>query len=166
MINKRKKNDNIFIHVSIVDFLDNSYEIRLFKRFWEDIVDKVIIRSGSIIKDGYEQPIYSEGDILYKACVVPFKRITINPDGFVRYCYLDMRDDAKFDNISLSSLYGIWNSKQYNEIREKHKKLQYAHNSLQNTFCHNCKMKQIMYDKDHEQVLDRYTKRLRAMAKT
>lgn len=51
-------------------------------------------------------------------CVMPFTDINIYPDGTVGLCCNDALESTSCGNVSSSSLYEVWTSRKYQELRE------------------------------------------------
>lgn len=54
-----------------------------------------------------------------KICVMPFTDFTIYPNGTVGLCCSDALEKTNYGNLNTTSLYAIWNSDTYRELREK-----------------------------------------------
>ena len=53
-----------------------------------------------------------------KICIMPFTDLTIYPDGRVGLCCSDALEKTCYGNVGTESLWDIWNSKQYEQLRE------------------------------------------------
>lgn len=56
------------------------------------------------------------------SCVLPFVQMVVRPSGKVSMCCQDAHGQGTLGDISIQSIYEIWNGKVYKEIREKLKK--------------------------------------------
>lgn len=80
-------------------------------KFWEKIVDKVIIRKFIEITLTKESDKKKNTNII---CPYPFQRIYIDSSGTVRFCCYDIFGETYMGNIKDDSLLNIWRSEKFN----------------------------------------------------
>lgn len=102
-------------------------ELAAFRQFWAGLADKTIIRPYVDLK-GLKDPKTMKRDpnIERWPCFEPFQRLTVCPDGSIRFCVDDYRRETvigKLDydhGIRTETISVIWKSITYKTLREAH----------------------------------------------
>lgn len=125
------------IRTSFVLQRDNAHEVNEFKTYWQDIVDYVHIQE-------FVKPYETAEDfrmINHKSsiaenfrCDQPWNRIMIRSDGEVHPCCSFYTYELKMGDVKNSTIYDIWNSKEFRELRKLHYEGRYRDNST----CNKC----------------------------
>lgn len=86
---------------------------------------------------GGQAPNKKEVKGINELCLLPFRQMVIRPTGEVSLCCNDALGKYTLGNVNEENIETIWNSRQYNEIRDEMKK-----NLRKNLFlCKNCDTK-------------------------
>lgn len=109
------------IMVSIIDQPEAKEEINDFVEYWDDKVDKVIIRTytsiGGLVKNNILESV-TQGERW--PCPLLWTRIFINVDGYLKFCVDDWSDRTIVGDIRKTSLKQMWQSAIYDQIRNYH----------------------------------------------
>ncbi len=151
----RKKANHVYVMVNAIQQPNiSNEEIQIFKTFWEQIVDRVIIRkyvdvhglvgklSGSMASSPPER----------WPCVLLWSRIMINPKGEIRFCIDDWNNESVFTGktIDNTNIAEIWQSSEYQCLREDHLDRRFSHK-----FCRTCRnWEGLRWDYDYRTALD------------
>jgi len=118
---RNKKGANTKIMVSIIVQPESEKELEIFKRYWEGRADRVITRVytsiGGLV-DRSKLRISNEGDRW--PCPQLWRRIFINHDGLAEFCVEDWNDETAIGDVNDEDIQEIWQSKEYQKIRESH----------------------------------------------
>lgn len=111
-------------HKNIQEITKDLEHIRRFKghleegqyfsriRIWLQDVNAIVgTRAGCSPNKPYK------GEYMQKMCFRPFEMMTINPEGNVSVCSEDFYCTINMGNVKNQSLFEIWTSKKWNEIR-------------------------------------------------
>jgi len=124
------------IRTSFVIQKANAHEAEAFKKFWQNIVDYVHVQI-------YQKPYETSEDFRIQGCEIPsegfrcdqpYNRIVIRADGTVLPCCSFYAYELSMGNVTNSTVYDIWNSKQFKELRKLHFEGRYKENSI----CNKC----------------------------
>ncbi len=119
---------SLTVTVSFVLQPDNKHEEEMFNKHWSALVNRVDIR-----------PLHEHGGLVSIAgksaeltgnrwpCPYLWDRIIINHDGKVRFCEFDWKGDHALGDVRLQSLKEIWNSADYERLRDQHVKGTFDH---------------------------------------
>jgi MoaA/NifB/PqqE/SkfB family radical SAM enzyme len=119
---KRKAPTKVML--SIIDQPESHDEVQDFVRQWTPLVDRVIVRPylenlgltpnkpGSIVEQ--------LGGVQRWPCPQFWKRITISPEGYIRFCVVDWLDESKLGHVRTHSIADIWRSIEYGRLRRAH----------------------------------------------
>ena len=123
------------IMVSIINQSEAKDEINDFIEYWQDKVDKVIIRTrtsigGLIKKNNLENAAQNKR----WPCPLPWTRIFINVDGYLKFCVEDWLDKTVIGHIEKVSLRQMWKSFTYKQIRDRHLSGEFE----KIPYCNNC----------------------------
>jgi MoaA/NifB/PqqE/SkfB family radical SAM enzyme len=107
-------------------------EVDDFVKYWTPLVDRVIVR-------GYLENLgltpHKQGTLVDKLtsqsverwpCPQFWKRITIAPDGTIRFCVTDWLDKSALGHLRTHSIKQIWDSAEYERLRGCHLGGRYA----------------------------------------
>lgn len=132
---RNKKNSPTKIFVSIIDQPEVKDELKEFTTYWENLVDKVITRIYFSINN-----LVDSSKVTFKPnydrypCPFLWKRITVNIEGYIKYCLEDWFDEKIIEYDLNEPIHKIWTSEKYNKIRKLH--LEGKFNELE--FCGKC----------------------------
>jgi len=131
-----KCGSKVRIMVSIIDQPSNNPDIQGAVDYWENEVDKVLLRKyvtwGVLPTADYGKPLMTERE----PCPYPFERLMIDPAGFFRLCpYDDQRIIAPFGHISTSKIKEVWHGPRMEALRLGHLRAEYEDIEL----CGECK---------------------------
>jgi len=152
---RNKHNFKTKIMVSTIDIPAYKKETELFKEFWTDKVDKIIIRTffdhQGLVK--FESADTSKTDTTVKRFPCPqfWKRITIAANGYIKYCVNDWYNKTNIAEMKKVSISEIWNSDLYKKMRE----YQLSGNYHKIILCDNCADWQAMdWDFDYNKAVN------------
>lgn len=155
-LRNKMKLKNKKIMVSIIDQPEAKNEILLFKKYFSQIVDRVIIRHYVDVKGIMETKNQKYDKKLKRwPCLIPFKRTVIGYDGKVRFCPDDWKKESVIGDMRQHSIKEIWSSEEYNRLREAHLNILKDEESLKNIIpCNYCKEWQVIrWDYDYSFAL-------------
>lgn len=116
--------------LSIIDQPESHEEVEQFVEYWTPLVDRVIVR-GYLQNLGLTPP--KAGTLVEKLagvtrwpCPQFWKRVTINPEGDIRFCVVDWLDQTNVGNIRTQSIEEIWQGAEYERMRKAHLAGKYA----------------------------------------
>ena len=121
-----KKKAKTKLMVSLIVLPETEDEVKPFQEYWEPKVDRVITRVftnfGGLVKGKKES-----GDRSRRhPCLVPWRRMTVNSKGELRYCFNDWcNESVMFDFAAGTSIEEAWNSPGMKKLREDHLALDY-----------------------------------------
>lgn len=121
---REKKGAATKLMLSIIDQPESHEEVEQFVKYWTPLVDRVIVRPylenlgltphrpGSIVEqlNGVER----------WPCPQFWKRITISPEGYIRFCVVDWLDVSKLGHVRTHSIQELWKSAEYGRLRQCH----------------------------------------------
>ena len=105
----------IITRVSGVKF-DKEQNYEKMKEFWGSMVDQVAFVNYLPWENAYN----SKPNNLNTPCSDLWRRMFIWWDGSVNPCDVDYKSSLKISNVKDEKIKDIWNSKKYNNLREKH----------------------------------------------
>lgn len=105
----------IITRVSGVKF-DKEQNYQKMKDFWGSMVDQVAFVNYLPWENAYEK----KPNNLNTPCSDLWRRMFIWWDGSVNPCDVDYKSSLKVSNVKNQTIKEIWNSKKYNNLREKH----------------------------------------------
>jgi len=120
---RNKLNKKTSIMISIINQPSRNPDIEGARKYWNKIVDKVMIRTyvtwGVLPTDNYGKPYTDLED--RQPCPYPFERLMIDPAGYFRLCpYDDQKLIPPFGRLSKDSVKEIWHGERFNKIRNGH----------------------------------------------
>lgn len=131
-----KSNGSTKIIVSFVEQKENSNEIELFKKFWNDNgADEVLIRklhtnSGSNLDGNNNKEISIKKR---RPCLYPWERIVLTAKGNLSFCPTDWFGKTVMTDYRNTNIKDVWSGKFYNDLRNQH-----LANEFENQFCKQC----------------------------
>ncbi|MEW5692173.1 MAG: GNAT family N-acetyltransferase [Candidatus Hydrogenedentota bacterium] len=118
---RNENNYNTKIMVSIIEQEANENELDYIFKFWEEIVDDVLIRKllsfKGIIKRKKEYSTYLHSTV---PCPFLWERVLIDSLGNVRGCVSDIYNTSCVGNIKEHSIEELWQSELFNTWRKLH----------------------------------------------
>ena len=105
----------IITRVSGVKF-DKEQNYQKMKEFWGSMVDQVAFVNYLPWENTYDK----KPNNLNTPCSDLWRRMFIWWDGSVNPCDVDYKSSLKVSNVKNQTIKEIWNSKKYNNLREKH----------------------------------------------
>lgn len=121
------------IRTSFVLQKDNQHELEEFKKYWMNVVDYVHIQIYAKPYDTAEDfRINNEQELPTETfrCDQPNNRIVIRADGTVNPCCSSYAYELPMGNVMINSVYEIWNSPQFKELRQIHFDGKYQKNEI------------------------------------
>jgi len=110
------------IMVSIIAQKQALHEIDLFKEYWGEYVDEVLVRGLNNDLGLVEvEETYFDDQLNRWPCPQFWKRVTINMHGDVRFCVEDWRNQGIVGNISNQTIQEIWQGATYEKFRQLHR---------------------------------------------
>ncbi len=121
---KRKAPTRLML--SIIDQTESHEEVEQFVKYWTPLVDRVLVRPylenlgltphkpGSVVEK------FGDSDIKRWPCPQFWKRVSISPDGSIRFCVVDWLDRTVVGNVRTDSMTELWASAEYERLRKAH----------------------------------------------
>lgn len=127
----RLRANHLYVMVNAIDQEESRGEIELFKSFWSEITDRVIIRKYLDVKGlvgGLSGPMSSPPPERWP-CVLLWSRIMITPEGEIRFCIDDWNNETVFPEITIdnTSIAEVWKCPKYEKLRKAHLDGSYGH---------------------------------------
>lgn len=109
------------IMVSIIDQPEVKHQLDEFITYWTSKVDRVIIRTYTTIGGlmSHDKMGINSSENRWP-CPLLWTRIFINVNGFIKFCVEDWLDKTVLGDIRNDTLSDIWNSRQYQILRNNH----------------------------------------------
>lgn len=132
---KRLKKELPITRISFVKLKHNEHEINSFIKFWTPYVDAIAIQE-------YNNPFpeFLEGEKLYAKnrikntnfrCTQPWFRVVVLTDGTVLpCCLLGISLKMSMGNVYNDTVYNLWNSDSWRQLRKLHKEERYAEHKV------------------------------------
>lgn len=126
------------ILVSVIDQPSRNSDIQGTKEYFENIVDKVVVRKyltwGILPDQDYGTPYLDPAN--RPPCPYPFERLAVDPAGYFKLCPYDTQGlIPSFGHVSINTIKEVWLGERMNKIRRGHLKRQFSEVEL----CDNCK---------------------------
>jgi MoaA/NifB/PqqE/SkfB family radical SAM enzyme len=128
-LRERKKSPTRLM-LSIIDQPESHEEVEQFVKYWTPLVDRVIVRP-YLENLGLTPP--KPGTIVEQhrgvkrwPCPQFWKRVTISPEGYIRFCVVDWLDITKLGHVRTHSIKQLWHDPEYNRMRQAHLDGRYA----------------------------------------
>lgn len=122
---RNRLNPTIKIQVNIIDQTEVREEIEAFVEYWEPQVDNVLVRTyyDATHVIGATGPNITGKQEEFEPverwpCQQFWRRFNIADDGVVRFCVDDWYNKSKIGDIRKSTIKEIWQSEQYDQLRE------------------------------------------------
>lgn len=152
LINHRnKKNYKTKIMLNIIEQEENNDEVELFKNYWKDEADRIIVRP--YLNNLGLTPNKKKYNFTDRwPCPQLWKRVSINANGDIRFCVVDWDDKSALGNIKNISIKEIWQSEKYKKLRKCH-----VNNDFKSgqSICEKCTdWKGMRWDWGYEKALD------------
>ena len=117
-----KLNKKTSIMISIINQPSRNPKIEEAQKYWEKIVDKVLIRTyvtwGILPTDDYGKPYL---DIDREPCPFPFERLLVDPAGYLRLCPNDNQNlIPPLGHLSKDTVQNVWLGERFQKIRQGH----------------------------------------------
>jgi MoaA/NifB/PqqE/SkfB family radical SAM enzyme len=118
------------IMLSIVDQPESHDEVKDFVKYWTPLVDRVVVR-GYLTNLGLtpEKPgtvVDQMQGIKRWPCTQFWRRVTIGPDGSIRFCVVDWMDKTVAGHLKTQTIKEVWKSAEYDRMRKAHLEGRYA----------------------------------------
>lgn len=115
------------IIVSIINQPDKLKNLDETVRYWEKLVDKVLVRkwiTWNVLDDSnFTEPFLDQTNRV--PCPWPFDRVHIASNGDVLFCADDLKRDHIFGNVLKDSLHDIWRGEKFEQYRQYHLNSEY-----------------------------------------
>ncbi|MCZ7660912.1 MAG: radical SAM protein [Xanthobacteraceae bacterium] len=127
---REQKKSPMKVMLSIVDQPEAAGEVEQFVKYWTPLVDRVLVRpylpnlglTGRKPGDIGEK----QSKIERWPCPQFWKRVTITPEGDIRFCVVDWLDKSKVGNVRTHSIAELWRGAEYERMRGCHLGGKYA----------------------------------------
>jgi MoaA/NifB/PqqE/SkfB family radical SAM enzyme len=118
------------VMLSIIDQPESHEEVQDFVKYWTPLVDRVLVRPyienlgltphkpGTVVE--------RVGEVKRWPCPQFWKRVSISPDGSIRFCVVDWLDKTVVGNVRTHSMKELWHSAEYERLRKAHLEGRYA----------------------------------------
>lgn len=152
----KKANSPVRIMVSFVKQQANLGELKTFEKYWEPLVDRVLIReiiSNISLVDISESKKHSATKRW--PCPHWFRRIVINYNGVIKACPIDWKNETSYTSLSETTIYDAWHSDFYWKNRMEHLNNQFSSQSA----CRDCiDWQDTPWDLGYEKVIKTFTR--------
>lgn len=135
--NKLKSKTKII--VSFIEQESNRHEVESFKKYWNTIVDEVIIRrlhsnAGDDTQNIKKFYANSNQENKRRPCLYPWERIVLNARGMLSFCPTDWYGKSEICDYKYTSIKETWSNVFYKNLRNVHLNNDYS----SCTFCNKC----------------------------
>jgi radical SAM protein with 4Fe4S-binding SPASM domain len=125
LLERRKRHKSATkVMVSFVRQSENEAEVGLFERFWQPLVDHVMIRELHSALGRVKPQESAARSQVYQIerypCPHLWKRLVIDSRGTVKFCATDWGEATKIGNIGESSLKSLWEGEPLSRLRTEH----------------------------------------------
>jgi len=125
---RRLKSKKPTISVDMVQTKFNEGEAELFKRQWQDLADKVVVRplhvwgGRNIDKEllDYSKNILHSNNQSRRPCIYLWKSMLISQSGKVALCCVDVECESSYGDVNKNSIKDIWQGERLKELRKLH----------------------------------------------
>lgn len=127
-LKKKLKSKKPIITVDMVQTKFNEKEVELFKKQWQGLADKIVIRplhvwGGRVLDKDLLK--YSKDALFIDGanrwpCVYLWKSMLISQSGKVALCCVDVECESSYGDVSKSSIKNIWQGEELKKIRKLH----------------------------------------------
>jgi hypothetical protein len=105
--------------LSIIDQPEAHDEVESFVKYWEPLVDRVLVRP-YLANLGLTSDAGDLGVADRWPCPQFWKRITINAHGGLRFCVVDWLDKSEIGHLNTHTIKELWKSTEYERLRGCH----------------------------------------------
>jgi hypothetical protein len=110
--------------LSIIDQPESHEEVQEFVKYWTPLVDRVIVRPylenlgltphkpGTVVE--------TLNGIKRWPCPQFWKRVTISPEGHIRFCVVDWLNESVIGHVTTHSIKELWDGMEYQRLRKAH----------------------------------------------
>lgn len=121
---REKKKAPTKLMLSIIDQPESHEEVQQFVKYWTPLVDRVIVRPylenlgltpskpGTVVEQLH--------GVKRWPCPQFWKRVTIAPEGHIRFCVVDWLDKTALGHVRTHSIKELWKSAEYERLRGCH----------------------------------------------
>jgi uncharacterized radical SAM superfamily Fe-S cluster-containing enzyme len=118
------------VMLSIIDQPEAKGEVEKFVEYWTPLVDRVLVRPylPNLGLTGRKP-----GDIVDRhpnierwPCPQFWKRVTVTPEGHVRFCVVDWMDKSVIGDLRTDTIADLWRSAEYERLRGCHLRGEWA----------------------------------------
>lgn len=123
---REKLNAPTKLMLSIIDQPESKGEVEKFVDYWTPLVDRVIVRpyleslGVTPSKPGTFVDQMLQKGVKRWPCPQFWKRITITPEGWLRFCVVDWLDKSKMGDLRTTTIKEVWKSSEYARMRGCH----------------------------------------------
>lgn len=127
---REKRRSSVKVMLSIVDQPEGHDDVEPFVKYWKPLVDRVIVR-GYLENLGLTPPkpgtvVQTLQGVKRWPCPQFWKRVTISPDGSIRFCVVDWMDKTVLGHLKTDTIADVWKSAEYDRMRKAHLEGRYA----------------------------------------
>lgn len=146
------------VMVNIIDQFEVEGEVNKFVEYWEPKVDIVLTRNYTASNEHNlrmpDRPKEHFTPVDRWPCVQPFRRFNISHDGVARFCVDDWYDHSHIGDLRTNTVFEIWNSEAYRELRQSHLEGTFKH-----PYCSDCtKWQGMSWDYNYFTAMDKVLK--------
>ena len=125
-----ERNSSFKIFISFVESLENADSFSALSERYSDRVDGIYhVKAANVSGQNPDlPPLEFDGP-----CALPFNRISVTREGYLRVCCNDYQNFLAVEDLSDKSIEEIWQGERMMEIRQRH-----LEGNLAGTLCHNC----------------------------
>jgi len=121
---RKKMNAPTKLMLSIVDQPESHAEVEQFLQYWMPLVDRVIVRpyleNLGLTPTKPDTLVERMQGVERWPCPQFWKRVTITPEGHIRFCVVDWHDKSVLGHVKTHSIQALWQSAEYERLRGCH----------------------------------------------
>jgi hypothetical protein len=128
---RKKEGTQLKLFISFVECDENQHTLMLLKKEFGAYVDDIhVLKAGNQMG---QMPQYSTREETGKPCPLPFNRIHVSREGYLRGCCNDYQNALAMEDLKNMSLKEAWHSYRFQEFRKR-----MISGSIGGILCHNC----------------------------
>jgi len=130
-------------------------EIDDFKKYWEPLVDFVLVRNLHTVNNYLKNDGKTADDPQRYPCPHLYKRVTIDFSGNLKFCAHDWHDESILGNLNKETIKEIWHGPKYSALRQYHENKEFSRVA----FCRNClDWQSVPWNYGYDKVIKQLTK--------
>jgi len=128
---RKEKELDVYIGISFVETIENTHTFENLESLIGDEVDEIF--RYSVLNQNGQTPGISDLNVKHAPCPLPFKRIHVSQEGYLRTCCSDYQNNLALVDLKDTTLKDALYTDDFREIRRKH-----LEDDLKGTLCYNC----------------------------